>query len=81
VIEVRRRIGYDREICQEGVLVYTVDQEGTPSSQSVNVKGQPTCGNGFAAPFDVGRPHEDAGLKVEVLATDGRAYRVRVTKK
>jgi M6 family metalloprotease-like protein len=81
VIEVRRRIGYDREICQEGVLVYTVDQEGTPSSQSVNVKGQPTCGNGFSAPFDVGRPHEDAGLKVEVLATDGRAYRVRVTKK
>jgi M6 family metalloprotease-like protein len=81
VIEVRRKIGYDSTICKDGVLVYAVDQEGVASAASVNVKGARTCGNGFAAPFAVRQAHEDAQVKVEVLATDGKAYRVRVTKK
>jgi M6 family metalloprotease-like protein len=43
------------------------------------------CGPTYAAPFDLGAGEistfEDAAIRVDVLATDGSAYRVRVTRK
>jgi hypothetical protein len=43
------------------------------------------CGTPYDAPLDLGPGetpvYEDPVLKVEVLATDGASYRVRVAKK
>lgn len=43
------------------------------------------CGALYNAPFDVGPGEvagfEDASIAVQVLATDGSAYRVRITRK
>jgi M6 family metalloprotease-like protein len=80
VIEVRRRSGYDGTICKEGVLVYTVDSLRPSSQGPISVGNGGGCFPG-GAPFEVGRAFDDANVKVEVLASDGRAFRVRVTKK
>ena len=45
------------------------------------VKGPPACGVASPGALATGETFEDPQVKVEVLATDGRAYRVRVTKK
>ena len=80
-IEVRRRGGYDGGICKEGVLVYRIDSL-TPSAQ-----GPISVGNREGGCFPAGSPYvvggvfDDAAVKVEVLASDGRAYRIRVTRK
>jgi hypothetical protein len=43
------------------------------------------CGPLYDAPLDLGpgevSAYEDAVLKLEVLATDGASYRIRVTRK
>jgi M6 family metalloprotease-like protein len=81
-VEARRRIGYDAHACEEGVLVYAVDSQASVSAgQPIELKGTPACGNASPGAFAVGEAFEDAAVKVEVLATDGRDYRVRVTKK
>ena len=80
VIEVRRRKGYDGTICKEGVLVYTVDSLRPSAQGPISVANGGGCFPG-GAPFDVGRTFEDGNVKVEVLASDGRAFRVRVTRK
>jgi M6 family metalloprotease-like protein len=81
VVEARRYIGYDRNACGEGVLVYTVDSQRGNSEGAVVVKGPPACGTASPGALQTGRVHEDAHVKVEVLASDGRDYRVRVTRK
>ena len=94
-VEVRRRLGNDaNSTCDDGVLVYTVDStkrnglgpkfvhaaQTGPDQSKVS-----TCGLKYAAPFDLGpgevSTFEDASVRVEVLATDGVNYRVRVTQK
>ena len=80
VVEVRRRSGYDGTICKEGVLVYTVDSLRPSAQGPISVGNGGGCFPG-GAPFQVGRAFEDAKVKVEVLASDGRAFRVRVTQK
>ena len=43
--------------------------------------GPPRCGNVTPGAFATGGVHEDQYVKVEVLAQDGKNYRVRVTRK
>lgn len=81
VLEVRRRLGYDRSICRDGVLLYTVDSQLRGDQGAIEGKSSgPGC-SPDATPFSVGQIYDDSVVKVEVLATDGSAYRVRVTRK
>jgi M6 family metalloprotease-like protein len=80
-VEGRRRIGYDRNICEEGVLVYSIDSTRASYEDPIVLRGPPRCGNVTPSAFKSGDIVEDQYVKVEVLATDGRNYRVRVTKK
>jgi M6 family metalloprotease-like protein len=89
-IEVRAREGYDRALCETGVLVYAVDQ--TPfrrhpvqiySAQSDRNPPPTNCASQWNAPFDVGRGErrrltlQDARVEVLAKRPDG-SYRVRV---
>lgn len=81
VVEARRRNGYDRTICREGVLVYTVDSLRPSAQGPITVKNRgPACAPG-AEPLGVGSSFEDSAVKIEVLASDGRAFRIRATRK
>jgi hypothetical protein len=80
-IEVRRRLGYDRGICREGVLIYTVDSQVRSGDGPIEGKSSGTACSPDVTPFAVGQTYEDAAIRVEVLATDGSAYRVRVTRR
>jgi hypothetical protein len=80
-IEVRRRVGYDRIICREGVLVYALDSQILSGNGPIMGKSAGGACAPDVTPFDVGGAYEDAAVRVEVLATDGSAYRVRVTRK
>jgi M6 family metalloprotease-like protein len=94
VLEVRQPIGEDSDICDKGVLLYTVDATIENGMGAVRVKqASPpldaakavACGPQYAAPFDLGAGevsrYADASVQLEVLAAnaDG-SYRVRVTK-
>jgi M6 family metalloprotease-like protein len=95
VIEARRRIGQDARLCEEGVLIYTVDAlahtgDGPvrvqPAQRDRNPDLVRSCGALYNAPFDRA-PGEDAhfenraaGLKVDVLGSSRAGYRVRVTR-
>lgn len=80
VVEARRWVGYDKHACEEGVLVYTVNSQLGASAGAIIIKGPARCGPSPGA-HKTGGVFEDEHVKVEVLATDGRDYRVRVTKK
>ena len=87
VVEARRRSGFDRAICDEGVLVYDVDSQLRNAQTrdgrgAIRVHGPRGCGTAFGAfAYQAGEVYEDAALKVEVLARDASAFRVRVTRK
>jgi M6 family metalloprotease-like protein len=90
VVEVRRRLGRDSDLCREGVIVYTVDSQVANARGAVWVKPaagddprQANCGLLNAAPFVPGQIYEDAAVKVEVLAPrpGEAAYDIRVTRK
>ena len=82
VIEDRQPIGWDSDICHAGVLVYTVDSQLSNAQGAIRVK--PAQGIYFAT-FGVGSgevsTYEDGAIELEVLKTDGKSFRVRVTKK
>jgi M6 family metalloprotease-like protein len=93
VAEARRQIGKDADLCEEGVLVYSVDATMVSGDGPVRVRpAQPdgdqrgTCGVLYEAPFDVGPDevaqfHDGAArVTVEVLSSSPEGYRVRVTK-
>lgn len=80
-VEVRRKVGYDRGICLEGVLVYTLDSQVRSGEGPIEGKSAGSGCSPDVMPFGVGEAYEDAAVKVDVLATDGSAYRVRVSKK
>jgi M6 family metalloprotease-like protein len=90
-VEVRAREGYDRSLCDTGVLVYKVDQ--TPfrrspvriyAAQSDRNPPARDCAGIWNAPYDAGRGEVRSlrlsGLRVEVLARRADGSRVvRVT--
>jgi hypothetical protein len=80
-VEVRRRVGRDQGACGEGVLVYRIDSTRASYEDPIVLLGTPRCGNVTPGAFPTGQTAEDGLVKVEVLATNGRDYRVRVTKK
>jgi M6 family metalloprotease-like protein len=80
-VEARKRIGYDRNACGEGVLVYWIDSRRSNYEDPIVTRGPLKCGSFTAGALPTGEVYEDEFVKVEVLATDGRNYRVRVTKK
>ena len=81
VLEVRRRVGHDRSICRDGVLVYTVDSQLRGDQGAIEGKSSDPACSPDATPFGVGQTYDDPAVRVEVLATDGSAYRVRITRK
>jgi M6 family metalloprotease-like protein len=80
-VEARKRIGFDKNACGEGVLVYAIDSTKRGYEDPIILEGPPRCGNVAPGAFSTGGVHEDQHVKVEVLAQDGRNYRVRVTRK
>lgn len=91
VVEVRRLLGEDSALCDEGVLVYTVNataRTGRGPMRVVSARGGADmeqidrCGLRYDAGLDAGAAYEDATVRVEVLASnpDG-SYQVRVTRK
>jgi hypothetical protein len=93
VIEAREPIGNDAALCDNGVLVYTVDATVWSGSGPIRVKPasaatDPTllgrCRGLYNAPFDAGPGevptfHEGA-VTVEVVLSSPQGYRVRVTR-
>ena len=80
-VEARKRIGFDKNACEEGVLVYAIDSTKVSYEDPIILEGTPRCGNVTPGAFATGGVHEDQYVKVEVLAQDGKNYRVRVTRK
>jgi M6 family metalloprotease-like protein len=97
VIEARRRIGQDARLCDEGVLVYTVDATVRSGEGPIRVRASQrgrnaelisACGPLYEAPFDKG-PGEvarfsdaAAGISMVVLGrVRNGGYRVRVTRR
>jgi M6 family metalloprotease-like protein len=95
VIEARRRTGQDARLCEEGVLIYTVDAlahsgEGPVRVQPAQGARSPdlanSCGALYNAPFDRAAGEDAqfqnraAGLTVDVLGSSRAGYRVRVTR-
>jgi M6 family metalloprotease-like protein len=95
LVEARRRIGEDARLCDEGVLVYSVDASvrsgngpvrvhAAQRDRSTELRGD--CGPLYNAPFDhrsgeVARFEDSgAGLSVQVLGSSVKGYRVRVTR-
>jgi M6 family metalloprotease-like protein len=90
VVEVRRKIGLDANICREGVLVYTVDSQvdngGGPirvqrAAEDLPGEERQRCGTLYNAPFDVGQTFEDASVRVTVVRSSGSDYAVEVVRK
>ena len=90
VVEVRRKIGLDANICREGVLVYTVDSQvdngGGPirvqrAADDVPGAERQRCGTLYNAPFEVGQTFEDASVRVSVVRSSGSDYAVEVVRK
>jgi M6 family metalloprotease-like protein len=81
VVEARRRIGWDRNLCDEGVILYRVDSRRMGGDDPVLMNGPLRCGRFTPGAFDPGQTVEDEHVRLQVLATDGQSYRVRVTKK
>jgi M6 family metalloprotease-like protein len=95
VIEARKRIGEDARLCEDGVLIYSVDASVRTGYGPVHVHAAQRDGNGDAfnrcgplynATFDkasgeVARFADDAaGISVQVLSSSANGYRVHVTR-
>jgi M6 family metalloprotease-like protein/uncharacterized repeat protein (TIGR01451 family) len=91
VVEVHTLRSVSNQVCDSGVIVYSVDvqaRSGTVGARIMPARDDattPECGAIPRAAFDVGpgerATYEDGELKVELLASDGSSYRVRVTRK
>ena len=90
VVEARRKLGLDANLCKEGVLVYTVDSQvdngGGPiliqrAAEDVPGEERDRCGTLYNAPFQPGQTFEDGNVKVSVLSSSGSDYTVEVTRK
>lgn len=90
VVEARRKLGLDANLCKEGVLVYTVDSQvengGGPirvqrAAEDVAGDERNRCGTLYSAPFQPGQTFEDATVKISVLSSTGSDYMIAVTSK
>lgn len=90
VAEVRRRLGVDADICDEGVLVYSVDANVETGHRPVVVGSnekdddplsRDVCGPKYNAPLQAGGSFSDAtaGVSFKVLSESGDAFAVRAT--
>jgi hypothetical protein len=96
VIEARKRIGQDRRLCDDGVLVYSVDASVRSGYGPVHVFPAQAdskksdlydqCGPLYNAPYDKAKgevarfENASAGVKVRVLSSSARGYRVTVER-
>lgn len=95
VIESRKRIGEDAGLCEDGVLVYSVDATARSGNGPVRVRAAQSdtkrdliteCGPLYNAPFDSAKGEvarfedADAGFSVQVLSAGTNGYRVRVVR-
>lgn len=94
-IEARRAVGTDSRLCEEGVLIYSIDTSRISGSDPSAVLVKPAqaddpnqrerCGWLYEAPFDVGENEVSTfesvfpEIKVEVSASSDAGYDVRVT--
>lgn len=95
VVEVRQKIGFDTDLCDSGVLIYSVDasaRNGTGPIRVSSLNGGKdfdkikNCDVLYDAPFDVG-PAEiatfddaDANLTIEVVSRSESSYKVRIRR-
>src|SRR6266540_4049223 len=95
VVEARRRIGQDARLCDEGVLVYSVDAGRPSGAGPVHVYAaqrdtdgelRDRCGPLYNATYDRAKGEvsrfadASAGLSVQVLSSGANGYRVKVTR-
>ncbi len=95
VVEARKRIGEDTRLCEDGVLIYSVDAAVRSGHGPVRVRAAQRdasgetfnrCGPLNNATFDSARGEvarftdDAAGLTVQVLSSNEKGYRVRVTR-
>lgn len=95
VIEVRQPVGQDSNLCDRGVLIYTVDaaiRNGSgplrviPAQKDPNPTQFDKCAMHYNAAFDIGPSEvstfEDSALKlkIEVLSRQGSSYKIRATR-
>ena len=94
MIEARRRIGQDRWLCAEGVLLYTVDASVRsgygpvhihPAAPDRNSSLRDRCGPLYNAPLSRGHgvatlANRADGISVTVLGSGPTGYRVRVSR-
>lgn len=90
VVEARRRLGLDGNLCKEGVLVYTVDSQvsngGGPiliqrAAEDVPGEELNRCDTLYNAPYLPGQTFADANVRVTVSAASAIRYTVDVTRK
>ncbi len=95
VVELRRARGFDSRICEEGVLVYSVDADiesgrGPIIVQSARPDRDPTlvfggaCGPLYEGSYGLGDDRisvfRSSGVTVEVIEDMGDEYRVRIDR-
>jgi M6 family metalloprotease-like protein len=95
VIEARKRIGEDSDLCETGVLVYSVDSTIRGGNGPIRVRAAQRdtspdllnrCGPLYNAPFDKAEGEDatfedpTAGFSVRVLSSGPNGYRVNVTR-
>ncbi len=95
VIEARKRIGEDDWLCEDGVLIYSVNSSTRSGNGPVQVRAAQRdrsidatnrCGPLYNAPYDSARGEvarftdDAAGLTVQVLSSSAQGYRVHVTR-
>ena len=95
VIEARKRIGEDDWLCDDGVLIYSVNSSIRSGNGPVQVRAAQRdrsidaanrCGPLYNAPYDSARGEvarftdDAAGLTVQVLSSSAKGYRVHVTR-
>jgi M6 family metalloprotease-like protein len=89
VVETRRNIGLDGNLCREGVLIYTVDSQvdngGGPvvvqrAGEDVPGPERDRCGTLYNAPFQPGQTFSDANVRISVLESSGSHFTVEVAR-
>lgn len=89
VVETRRKLGLDANLCKEGALIYLVDSQVDNGGGAIRVQraAEDTeadhlrCDTLHNAPFQVGQTFENAEVKIAVVSATGSGYTVELTRK